>query len=114
MLADRLIVSAELDGTCAFYLVPVDRSGVTRHPYRLVDGRYHTLSVTPLGDRITVKPYEGDLGIFKVGAGGREIKEMAVSALGGCARHHLLDRRAGDLRLAALLLRGGRIDRGPA
>jgi hypothetical protein len=47
--------------------------------YRLVDGRYHTLSVTPLGDRITVKPYEGDLGIFKVGAGGREIKEMTVS-----------------------------------
>jgi alkylation response protein AidB-like acyl-CoA dehydrogenase len=40
MLADRLIVSAELDGTCAFYLVPADRSGVARHPYRLVDGSH--------------------------------------------------------------------------
>lgn len=40
MLADRLILSAELDGTCAFYLVPADRSGIARHPYRLVDGSH--------------------------------------------------------------------------
>jgi hypothetical protein len=73
--------------TTATYLSPAGNEGPRESwwgadslgAYRLSEGRYYTLSATPLGDKLTVKPYEGDLGIFKVGAGGREIKEMTMS-----------------------------------
>jgi alkylation response protein AidB-like acyl-CoA dehydrogenase len=37
-LAASLIVSAEMDGQTTLFLIPADRAGVIRHPYRLVDG----------------------------------------------------------------------------
>ncbi|MGH6787819.1 MAG: acyl-CoA dehydrogenase family protein [Novosphingobium sp.] len=36
--ADRILVSADCDGAPAYFLIPADRAGVIRHPYRLVDG----------------------------------------------------------------------------
>ena len=37
-LADQFIVTADCDGEAVFLLVPADRDGVIRHPYRLTDG----------------------------------------------------------------------------
>ena len=42
------------------------------------DGVLYTTSATPLGNKLIVKPYRGDFGIIKIGAGGRNIKEMGL------------------------------------
>lgn len=38
---------------------------------RWIDGRYYTTSATPLGDRLIVSPYQGEVGVFSVGPGER-------------------------------------------
>jgi hypothetical protein len=43
-----------------------------------VDGELYTISSSPLGDKLTVKPYRGDYGVFTVGPGGRKIDEKAI------------------------------------
>ena len=45
---------------------------------REFDGRLYTFSATPLGDELTVKPYEGEYGILRVGPGGRAITKLGV------------------------------------
>jgi len=45
---------------------------------REVDGKYYTASTTPLGDKLIVKPYEGDVGVLKTGPGGRDIEDFKV------------------------------------
>ncbi len=45
---------------------------------RLIEGRYYSFSATALGDRVFVRPYEGQLGIFEAGAGGRKLSEMGM------------------------------------
>ncbi len=45
---------------------------------RKVDGTYYCLSATPLGDKLTVRPYRGDFGVFEVGAGARDITKVAM------------------------------------
>ena len=45
---------------------------------RLVDGTYYTTSTTPLGDKLVVKPYRGDLGILRIGPGGRDIDNLSI------------------------------------
>jgi hypothetical protein len=47
--------------------------------YRYVGGQYFTISATPIGDKLFVKPYTGKLGVFKIGPGGRDIKDMTAS-----------------------------------
>jgi hypothetical protein len=47
--------------------------------YRFVGGQYFTISATPIGDKLFVKPYTGKLGMFKIGPGGRDIKDMTAS-----------------------------------
>jgi hypothetical protein len=42
-----------------------------------VDDQLYSLSATPLGDRLTVKPYRGDFGRFEIGPGGRKIKDLS-------------------------------------
>jgi hypothetical protein len=44
-----------------------------------VDGQLYTISATPLGDKLTVKPYRGDFGLMRIGSGKRDIKNMAFS-----------------------------------
>ena len=43
-----------------------------------VDGELYTIAASPLGDKLTVKPYRGDFGIFTVGPGGRKIEEKDI------------------------------------
>jgi hypothetical protein len=46
---------------------------------READGRIHTISTTPTGDRLIVRPYRGDYGVFAVGPGKRNIKDVYVA-----------------------------------
>jgi hypothetical protein len=45
---------------------------------REFDGRLYTFSATPLGDELTVKPYEGYYGVLRVGPGGRPITRLGM------------------------------------
>ena len=45
---------------------------------RRVDGRYYTTSVTPLGDKLTVKPYQGDFGTLKLGPAKRDLNKLVM------------------------------------
>ena len=42
-----------------------------------VDDQLYSITSSPLGDKLTVKRYRGDLGAFTVGPGGRHIKAIA-------------------------------------
>jgi hypothetical protein len=44
----------------------------------LLGGRYYRFSCTPTGDKLSVRPYEGPLGVFEVGAGGRNVQKMDI------------------------------------
>jgi hypothetical protein len=46
--------------------------------FRFVNGKYYTISTTPIGDKLFVKPYTGDLGTLKIGPGPRDIKDFTV------------------------------------
>jgi hypothetical protein len=39
---------------------------------------YYRFSCTPTGDKLFVRPYDGPLGVFEIGAGGRNVKELRV------------------------------------
>ncbi len=43
-----------------------------------VDGQLYTIAATPLGDKLTVTPYRGEFGLFEIGPGGRNLKDMAL------------------------------------
>ena len=45
------------------------------------NGTFYRFSATPNGDKLFVQPYDGSLGTFEIGTGGRDISEM--SAQGG-------------------------------
>jgi hypothetical protein len=42
-----------------------------------VDDELYSFSASPLGDRLTVRPYRGDFGRFEIGPGGRKIKDLS-------------------------------------
>ena len=44
-----------------------------------VDEHFVAMSATPLGDKLTVEPYRGELGVLKVGPGGRPITELGIT-----------------------------------
>ena len=44
-----------------------------------VGGTFYRFSATPSGDRLTVRPYDGPLGTFQLGAGGRDLAAMEMS-----------------------------------
>jgi hypothetical protein len=44
----------------------------------LFGGRYYRFSCTPAGDTLSVRPYDGPLGTFEVGAGGRKVRKVQV------------------------------------
>ena len=46
--------------------------------FRFVDGKYYTISATPVGDKLFVKPYTGELGTLKIGPGSRDIKDFTA------------------------------------
>jgi len=43
-----------------------------------IGGTLYCFSATPSGDRLTARPYEGPLGTFEVGAGGRDLDTMRI------------------------------------
>jgi len=43
-----------------------------------IGGKYYGFAATAKGDKLIVRPYEGQLGTFEVGAGGRDIQEIAI------------------------------------
>ena len=45
------------------------------------DGELYTTAATPLGNKLTVRPYRGDFGVIEIGAGGRNIKEMGLQRI---------------------------------
>ncbi len=77
---------------------PLDRPGTTFHlipkgdPQNLprwwgadrlnsthsINGQYYRFATAPLGDKLFVRPYDGELGRFEVGAGGRDIQEVSI------------------------------------
>lgn len=46
---------------------------------RPVDGTWYTTAVSPLGDKLIVRPYGGDLGVFEVGLGDRKVTEFGAA-----------------------------------
>jgi hypothetical protein len=44
-----------------------------------VEGNFFTFSASPMGDQLVVRPYQGDLGIFGIGPGGRSLGTLTVS-----------------------------------
>jgi hypothetical protein len=44
----------------------------------LLGGRYYRFSCTPAGDKLSVCPYEGPLGVLEIGAGGRNVEKLAM------------------------------------
>ncbi len=54
-------------------------SGEMLSTVQRVDGQLYIISATPLGDKLTVKPYRGNFGILKIGPGGRDIKDFSFA-----------------------------------
>ncbi|UCG57039.1 MAG: hypothetical protein JSU70_19515 [Phycisphaerales bacterium] len=44
----------------------------------VIDGRHYRFSATPAGDKLTVQPYEGEFGSFKIGSGWRLARKLRV------------------------------------
>jgi hypothetical protein len=69
-----------------FHLVP--KSGPQDRPrwsgtellnsMQALSGKYYRFATTPLGDKLFVRPYNGELGTFEVGVGGRDIQEVSI------------------------------------
>ncbi|UCC99148.1 MAG: hypothetical protein JSW66_04530 [Phycisphaerales bacterium] len=43
-----------------------------------IGGQYYRFATTPLGDKLFGRPYDGPLGTFEVGPGGRDIQEVSI------------------------------------
>lgn len=85
ILAQPYYITGRLDhARTALYLIPKGTDG--RRPTWLgaeelramhwIDGTLLRFSATPTGDRLRVRPYRGDFGLFEVGSGGRDVKEL--------------------------------------
>jgi hypothetical protein len=44
----------------------------------LLGGHYYRFSCTPAGDKLSVRPYEGPLGVLEAGAGGRNVEKVEI------------------------------------
>lgn len=44
----------------------------------LLGRRYYRFSCTPVGDQLFARPYDGKLGVFEVGAGGRDVEKLEM------------------------------------
>lgn len=94
-LAQSRMIAGRFDsGIAELILMPVNASNkyerlqsdgfagrMLRTAWR-VGGQIYLTSTTPLGHKLTVKPYQGDFGVFAVGPGSRKLKGKELS-LGG-------------------------------
>ncbi len=46
--------------------------------YHFIDGTYYTITATPTGDKLFVKPYAGKTGAFQIGPGARDLENLTV------------------------------------
>jgi hypothetical protein len=44
-----------------------------------INGAFYRFSATPAGDKLMVRPYDGPLGTFRIGAGGRQIDKLEAN-----------------------------------
>jgi hypothetical protein len=90
LLAQPYVITGRFDRPyTALYLTPFDPHARQRSyggfdadmlsTFQRVDGELYTISSTPLGDKLKVRPYRGDLGLLKLGPGGRDIRDMSFS-----------------------------------
>jgi hypothetical protein len=88
LLAQPHFITGRFDGSwTATYLMAPGKSNVRESwwgadrlgAYRRVNGKLYTLAASPMGDKLVVKPYDGDLGTFKVGPGRRDLKDLKMS-----------------------------------
>jgi hypothetical protein len=68
-----------------FFLVPrSDKSpprwwgGYNLQAIHFIGGKFYRFSATPTGDKLFAQPYEGALGTFEIGAGGRDINGVSM------------------------------------
>jgi hypothetical protein len=47
--------------------------------FRYVDGTYYRLAASPGGDKLFVRPYRGDLGVFEIAPGDRKLTDVTMS-----------------------------------
>ncbi len=47
--------------------------------YHYIGGKYYTTKASPIGDKLFVHPYTGELGAIKLGPGGRDIQKTTIS-----------------------------------
>jgi hypothetical protein len=87
LLAQPYLISGRFDTpSTGLYLTPVQEPKRTESWWgaeqlsamRRVDGKYYTTSVTPTGDQMTVKRYEGDFGTFRLGPAHRDLKKLSM------------------------------------
>jgi hypothetical protein len=88
VLGQRYLISGRFDRpSTALLLTAVGASSEREYWWghdelcamREVDGQFFSTSTTPLGDKLTVRKYEGDWGLFEAGAGGRNLQELEMT-----------------------------------
>jgi hypothetical protein len=88
VLAQRYIITGRFDRPhTALLLTAVGSPNEREHWWgadelcamRSVDDKYYCTSTTPTGDRLFVKQYDGEFGLFRIGPGGRDIEKPGVS-----------------------------------
>ncbi len=86
LLGDDYLIRGRLDQPdTALVLTPQDDSsqsgwlgGDRLKAAHRTGGRLFTFSASPTGEQLTVRPYQGDLGTFEIGPGGRAITNLNV------------------------------------
>jgi len=85
------------------YLTPLDQQEQPSYggfdadmlsTFHRADGRLYSLSSAPLGDKLKVEEYRGDMGLVQIGPGGRNIKDMSLSGSFRSATAALVDMEA--------------------
>jgi hypothetical protein len=57
---------------------PIPGAGNELCAMHYLGGRFYRFSCTPVGDKLTVEPYAGPLGVFEIGPGGRSIGAITM------------------------------------
>ena len=88
LLGQPYVITGRFDRlSTLLHFTPVDRfervsqGGVDTdmlYAMRRFGDELYTFTTTPLGDKLIVKPYRGDFGVLKLGAGGRDIKGLSL------------------------------------
>jgi len=86
-LSQSMMISGRFDRPLVqLDVVPADRESKAPLPLKsgflgqmqVVDGKFWTVSASPLGDELTITPYRGDLGVLEIDSGGRTITDMGI------------------------------------